>query len=296
MKNRKTNEEFLEELKQKHPTLTLLGKYQNGRTKVSIKCNVCSYEFMVSPGSLYMGHGCPKCAGVKRKTHDEFVNEVAIKNPTNEILSEYKNQKIKVLSKCRICGYERYIFPQSLLRGKSCPVCYGNIQKTTDTYKKELKQVNPNIEVIGEYINNRTKIKCKCLLCNNEFMGDPKNMLYSNYGCPFCSMSTGEMEIQRWLKENQIEFIYQYSFDDCRDSNPLPFDFYLPNDNIAIEFDGIQHYKAIEYWGGEKAFALRQKHDGIKNVFCHTHNVGLIRIPYFEFDNIPNILMAKLIS
>lgn len=84
------------------------------------------------------------------------------------------------------------------------------------------------------------------------------------------------------MDRNDIEFIEQFRFDDCRYKNPLPFDFYLPKLNVLIEFDGEQHDRPIERWGGEKAFVLQKKRDLIKNEYCIDKKIKLIRIKYYE--------------
>ena len=75
---------------------------------------------------------------------------------------------------------------------------------------------------------------------------------------------------------------------------PLPFDFYLPNYNICIEYDGEQHFKPIKYFGGQKAFQSQQQKDEIKNKYCQDNKIKLIRISYMDYDNIEKILNKEL--
>lgn len=91
--------------------------------------------------------------------------------------------------------------------------------------------------------------------------------------------------------EHNISYVYQYHFGDCvRKIRDMPFDFYLPDSNIAIEYDGIQHYKPIDRFGGEKAFTEQKLNDNFKTNYCAEHNVRIIRIPYTEYDNIEKFL------
>lgn len=76
----------------------------------------------------------------------------------------------------------------------------------------------------------------------------------------------------------------------------LPFDFYIPDYNTLIEFDGEQHFKPIKYFGGLSAFKVRKRRDDIKTEYAKTHNMMLIRIPYYEFNNISDILNDMIIS
>ena len=89
-------------------------------------------------------------------------------------------------------------------------------------------------------------------------------------------------------------FITQKKFNNCRNKLPLPFDFYLPNYNICIEFDGIQHFKSNFYWGGDKQFLKTSENDKIKNNFCKRNNIKLERISYKKFNQIEKII-TKLI-
>ena len=100
------------------------------------------------------------------------------------------------------------------------------------------------------------------------------------------SISKGELCVKLWLEENNIEYIQQYTFDNCRDKQVLPFDFYLPTFNILIEYDGELHFYPIEYFGGQEKFERQQRHDKIKNEYCEKNNIPLLRIPYYKYNNI----------
>lgn len=109
-------------------------------------------------------------------------------------------------------------------------------------------------------------------------------------GCPVCDESKGERVIREYLEKSNTEFIQEYRFSNCRHINLLPFDFYIPNKNLCIEFDGIQHFEVREYFGGNKEFKNTQIRDRIKNNYCKENNINLLRVPYWEIDNIENIL------
>lgn len=128
------------------------------------------------------------------------------------------------------------------------------------------------------YINNNTKVKIICKK-HGIFEQKPNNHL-SNNGCPVCKESKGEKEISKILEEKSINYIAQYKFIDCVNKISLPFDFYLPDYNTCIEFDGIQHFKSIEYWGGSDGLKKRQNNDKIKNDYCLKNNIRLIRVKY----------------
>ena len=91
----------------------------------------------------------------------------------------------------------------------------------------------------------------------------------------------------------------QYKFKDCKCSRCLPFDFYLPDYNILVEYDGEQHYYPVSFGGinDDKSldrFIITKIHDTIKTIYAKNNNIKLIRIPYYEFDNIEKILIREL--
>ena len=140
----------------------------------------------------------------------------------------------------------------------------------------------------------------KCLKHNVELTATPQEILYGR-GCPNCSknISLSENIIQNILEDNNIAYIKQFCFTDCRDKAPLPFDFYLPEYNICIEYDGEQHYRPVNFGGidderAKENFILTQQHDEIKNAYCKNNNIDLIRIPYWEKKNIKECLSNSL--
>ena len=88
-------------------------------------------------------------------------------------------------------------------------------------------------------------------------------------------------------------------FKGCRSKNPLRFDFYLPDKNTAIEYDGAQHFRPVRFNGttwdqAAKKYELQKSNDNIKNRFCKENAIKLIRIPYTQLKNINSILSKEL--
>lgn len=82
------------------------------------------------------------------------------------------------------------------------------------------------------------------------------------------------------MKENNIEYLKEFRFDDCRNKNTLPFDFFLPILNICIEFNGVQHYKDIEYFTRNSSLIDTKLRDSIKANYCEKNNIELLVIKY----------------
>ena len=157
----------------------------------------------------------------RKLTHEEFLNKFYEKNKHAndiEILGTYIKTRTKVKCKCKIDGHEWETTPFSLLQGHGCPKCGTkmNAQKqsiTHEEFMKRLHQVNSNIQVLGTYKNNRTKIKCKCALCEYEWTSRPNDLL-RGHGCPQCAgniKSTTEEFINKLQQINSdIEILGTY--------------------------------------------------------------------------------------
>lgn len=116
-------------------------------------------------------------------------------------------------------------------------------------------------------------------------MQTPNAHLNQKQGCPHCYESKGEIIVANFLKENKLLFERQKTFDGCinpKTGRKLKFDFYLPELNFCIEYDGLQHFKPIKRYGGEKGYNLTIYRDNIKNKFCSNNNINILRIKYNE--------------
>lgn len=291
---------FLRRMASMHPDITVLSRFNRGDQKVLCRCNIDGHEWNATPYSLLKGSGCPKCAGKERLSQAEFMKRVNACGKPITVVGKYKNRNTKVLCRCDIDGYEWYASPGHLMNGVGCPECAGVLRKTKDTFVDEMRRIHPQIEVLGDYVNNRTKIQCRCSLCNTTWSASPNALLSHHSSCPACNQSSGEQKIYSILLSKGIEVILQYRFDDCRDMLSLPFDFYIPTSKVAIEYDGQQHFMPVDFGGrprhvSEQNFEIVKQHDAIKNQYCDTHGITLIRIPYTEFDNIEQILDKHLL-
>ena len=312
---KKTHEEFMKDFYNQNPNahnIEILGEYVNNKTPIKCKCKIDGHEWTPIPNDLLSkGSGCPKCKlqtqiQKQTKTHEEFIQEMQEINPNIEILGEYQGSKTPIKCKCKIDGYEWTPTPNSLLREQGCPKCYSRSlsirqTKTHEQFIQEMQEINPNIEILGEYEGSDKTIKCKCKIDGHEWLPLPSNLLNGS-GCPKCNSSKGEKAISKYLKDNNMDFIEQHRFENCKHKNTLPFDFYLPNLNVAIEFDGADHYmiftrsKNETYEQAMDRFIDRKIRDTIKTWYCEQNNVKLIRIPYWEFENIEEILNKELLE
>lgn len=282
----KTHTTYVEEVRNINPDIIVLDKYVTAKTPILHKCKIDGYEWNTTPTNILSGQGCPECAKRSRiesrlKSHEQYIQELSEIAPTIEVIGKYIDSHTKILHHCVVCNYYWEVNPNNTLNGCGCPICAGTAQKTHDEYVKQASLINPDIVILGKYINARTPILHKCKIDGNEWMAMPDKILHGQ-GCPQCNESQGERAIRQWLDAHNIRCVYQKSFSDCKDIKPLPFDFYLPDHNVLIEYDGKQHYEPISHFGGEQSFNRTKRHDNIKTEYCKNNNINLLRIPYFK--------------
>jgi len=275
-------------------------KYVNRYTHVKIKRKKHKEYFKQKPSRHIMGRGCPKCgieksANSQRKPQEQWEREVnkKHKNFYDYSLVKYVNDSGKV----KIICPEHGIFEQSAgeHKGHGCQKCgyitMANIyRKPQEQWEQESNDKHKNFYdySLVKYVNDSGKVKIICP--EHGIFEQAAGNHIRGQGCPTCKGHKGEIKIMRHLLENNILIETQKSFPDCKDKGLLKFDFYLPEYNILIEYDGEQHFKPVNFFGGEKSYKIRKKRDRIKNKYCKKNNIRLIRIPYTEFDNIEKIL------
>ena len=292
-------------------------EYINSNYKnMHIKCLDCGYEYTTTFACLKKSDcACPQCSLKNKsvaKTMSPDLVEKVINSKNNNVLlnkNEYIGSAISNLKVC--CGTCGNIFTTALSGYKDkkyiCPKCISDDIKqrsklSQDSVKNEINSINNNILLNKEEYLNITSVnlKIKCGHCNNIFITSLASYRRGKIMCDSCSSKESKHEriIREFLEENNISFEQQKRFDDCRDNQPLPFDFYLPNFNTIIEYDGEGHY--LEKFYSSRfdnpigALKHTQYHDEIKNNYCKENNINLLRIPYWEGANIKEIIKEKL--
>lgn len=287
---RKSHKYYVEEVEEKNPNIIVLGMYDGANTPILHKCIIHNVEWSAPPASILNGHGCSEChkekiANALKKTHTQYVEELKEANPNVKVIDVYINKLFPITHKCLIHNIEWDITPDCALRGHGCPECHKEKLrsfrlKTHEQYVEEVRNINPNIIVIGEYVGANIPMLHKCAICGNIWNAYPNNII-KGFGCRCYSESKGEKEICLLLDSYKVEYIKQKRFCDCRDIRQLSFDFYLPHLNAVIEYNGKQHYEPIEYFGGEDSFKIQQLHDKIKEDYCKNNNIDFLSIPYY---------------
>jgi len=287
----------------------------SAKVRVNMICDYCGSEYdswyyaVMYSRKAYPKDACAHCAGKKssdisiRKRAKKYIGQARkICEELGYILltteDEFTDVKMQIKFICPIHG-ERSMMLDNFLRGHRCAKCgrqtVANLLKHAQDYVKEcIEFVNGNKWLnYGEYINSSKHnliIQCSC---GNIFTTCFVNYVRAQVNtCSICSHteSKGEQRIRELLDNYNIVYEQEKRFDDCRDKKPLPFDFYLPDYNLICEYDGLQHFEDVPMLNHKRTVA----HDNIKNEYCKLHNIDLLRIPYWDFDNIENILKEKL--
>ena len=286
---RYTTETFKSRLSKISPSIKITGEYVRAHNKIDWECGVCNSKNSSLACGLINGTGCPKCAISRRakeqtKPHHEYVGEVEkLVGKEYDVIGKYEGTDSPVLMKHNLCGESFETRPHNFLRGTRCPKCNGGVRKkTTEYFKQEVSDVSDGeYEFIDEYIDNRRNHKFKHIECGRVFETSPDSFLNQNTRCTHCFfLSNGETEIQKTLERLGVYFVQEKSFDDLIHIGKLRFDFYLPEVNLCIEFDGRQHFESIPHWGGNLALEETQKRDIIKNNYCLDNNINLLRIKH----------------
>ena len=243
-------------------------------------------EVVVRQDALQSGATKTVCGSNNKGRFKDLTNMVFGRLKVLYVL-ENRSQNGSCVWMCQCeCGNFINVSSGDLLRGRIVS-CGCNVQEYYDSLSLDVSgQKFGMLTAIeqcgksGKKGNYKRLWKCKCD-CGNETFVTLNDLRTGNtISCGCGKISHGEYCIMSILKENNIRFTKQYKFNDCKNKLPLPFDFYLPDYNACIEYDGKQHFEPVSYFGGEDEFIRRKHNDKIKTKYCFQNNILLIRVPY----------------
>lgn len=279
-------------------------EYIDSYTKVKIKCLKHNVIFLQRPNNHIQGKtGCIECGKEKFYVSCSFSTEEFVKQAIDihgdrydYSLVAYVDWKTKVKIVCRKHG----VFEQQPLnhkQGQGCPECQSEnaslrLRSSKNEFVEKAMKVHNNLYLYDDviYTRNSTKVLITCHLHGN-FSQTPASHLRGS-GCPKCNLSKGELKIKLFLDSIGIKYETGKKFDGCKCKRLLPFDFYIPDLNLAIEFDGRQHFRDVDFGGNrdDKYFNDIKIRDTIKTEFCKNQGIKLVRVSYLEFRQIETIL------
>ncbi len=312
---KKTNYDFIRDAIKTHGSKYSYNKvrYVNNRTAVTIICKDHG-DFQQVPYSHINGAGCPYCFNVKRSNKSKayckseliqtfnIVHSYAYLYPDIDPKSATSNIEV-------VCPQHGSFYPvlKEHARGLGvCPDCSESAPTTTADFINKSNSIHLKRYDYSkvDYIDRKSKVAIICRT-HGEFRQVPYAHM-AGQGCPACSKirSSGELAIESYLNQSPLvdTFEIEKTMKGMTDKRNLRFDFYIEQYNLAIEYDGQQHFNPHAYYSGaseeEKQANLTevQRRDSIKDQWCFDNNIRLIRIAYYDTDNIPNVLEEALMQ
>lgn len=258
--------------------LTKNKHYIHGHNVMSEEAKIKAYNTKVENNSL-------KCSDEKKAKISE-----ANKGSNNGMYGKHHTDDVKEkISKSSILKWEDATYREKF------KISVSDKQKklTKVEVLARIKNLHPDI-ILNDFFDRFDDTVCHSSMCNHTWITKPHYLMYGS-GCPICHSSKGENRISNFLKLKDIDFQQQKRFTNCRNKKPLPFDFYLKDFNLCIEYDGAQHFEFIEgLHKEEKNFYESLYRDQIKTNYCKDNNINLLRIAYTDYENIETIIENKL--
>lgn len=300
--NMYTIDSFQELIDKKFPEekITIL-EFNGVNGPISFKCELCGHITTLKQGQ-YLNHkkkklACMNCHNNKdniQKDYRNKINYLLKKHSDLEVIVPFTMVTKDMVFRCKKCGNVFNRKPNVFLKSQKCPYCESRSKlKPHNVFLEDVKKLyGEDYEILDRYKDSYTKIKVRHS-CGFIYFTTPHNLLNGKQ-CPQCKrkISKGEKAITKFLELRKINFRTQYPIE--VQEHHFSFDFFLPDYNLFIEFQGQQHYEPISYFGGEEKFKKQQVNDDIKRLWCKTHNFSLLEIKYTDINNIETILLNTL--
>lgn len=299
-------------------------EYHTAKTKVIVRCKLHG-SFEITPDKHLGGGGCPSCAKESRKNFGRRVRPKSPTLTTEEFIRKakavhgnrydytktfYRRTNHKITITCQEHG-DFSITPNAhLSSNRGCPEC-GRLEKsrkltkTTDSFIARAQQVHGDVYDYAKtvYCGVQTPVIITCPT-HGDFEQTPSRHLYSRHGCPKCGcyISRGERLIIKLLTSWNVNFTTQHTFENLvGDHRSLYYDFYVPDANLLIEYDGEHHFRPVNIHGKltneqiAQTYERTVRYDHIKTMFAEEHKTDLLRIPYTaSADTIEDTLYNRL--
>lgn len=278
-------------------------EYNNLHKKVIIICKVHGEFFQTLSNHINKKQNCPDCAGIIRYDDDK-IDEYLINNNRNiKRLSSFEASNKKMHWQCLACQYQWITSFQAIhIAETGCPKC-NDTSFSNEIIDKFLQDNKPSIIRLDEYINTTTKIKWKCLDCENIWYAKPQELLRKNpnriVGCPFkCARGKNERILCDTLRQLNIEFIPQFNIKLPINKYNSRVDVFIPSISMIIEYNGIQHYHPTQFGNMSlddacKSFKKTQLRDKELEVYCLINNLKLLFIDgrKYKGNNLKNFII-----
>lgn len=302
-RTKKEIEEFLKNYVNENSELI---KYESNR-KVICRCKICGEEYSTSLYNYSSGKYHKKCSVVE---HKNKVKEDRISKFT-EICNNIKNEYVEFLKyvnssevwcKCKFCGEVYKTTFGSFKKNKVHKPCLkfasDCLRISGEEFNRTVEELYSDIVCTSEYKGILNKVKLRCNACGEEWECIASKVVNIGVRCPNCQKLAGEEAVGNILKNMNIAFEREKEFEGCKNIRNLKFDYYLPEYNMCIEYNGEQHYKDGTLFNDKERSSLEctQKRDNIKREFCKNNGIKLLEIRFNEFRYIKRILKKAILN
>lgn len=292
-------EEIQERIEQRFPEERFkIVRYSGMGQPGQIQCLQCRQIIEINRFSNFFAknkrYGCKQCHGLWRDREQKIQK---IQNKYKILNTFVRNTHTYYHIKCKNCGHERTGTLNNIITHLDCG-CITHVyrKRTSEEFIQELNSYHNNeFELVGEYIDQLHKVLLKHVPCGIIWSVRPSDIIHGRSHCPKCRTkeSQGEQRIRQWLEIHDISYIQQAPLKNSKQR----FDFFLPDLNLAIEYNGRQHYHYTEFFHKTyDGFLQYQERDRRKEQYCQQHNIDLLIIPYTQDNDIEKIIEKYLSS
>ena len=285
-----TTEEWIKKAQLKFPNLDFSNTVYSGKmNNITVYCPTHG-QFTTKANTLMNSkYGCRECGKEHQIQNKKLSNEEILKRLENSYGSKYDYSKVKYTGAKNkitlICPKhgEFQIRPDCI--GDKCMKCEAEERSkrymlSQEQFECKIKDLSSNIIINSEYKGCNNNIKCKCSICGYEWETKAAHLLEGS-NCPKCHLYKGEQKISKYLDINNIKYIIQYKIEKPFENREfILIDFYLPDYNTFIEYNGKQHYIPIKYFGGEIQYKDQIQRDKNLRNYCKENNINLLEIHY----------------
>lgn len=301
---------IMKKINEINPDIELLEPYENMSKRIKCRCKKHDYISTKSVQEILTGRGCKFC-GAEKLSDQHFLSDDEIQERVSR-----KHPHVKLIKYCGInskdtewlCTKHNIQFKKvlsTMLRSteSGCDICYKERMQrefglTYEEFLSRLHSVHSELEVVGEYNGLTKQITVHCNTHNHTYTANANDILSRLSCCPR-SFKTYKEEVMCSLIESWgYKIDRQHVFDDCKDQNVLRFDCFLVDFNTVVEYDGENHFYPVKFGTQSieeaiEKYEYTKAHDEIKNKYCMDNNINIIRVPYYQFDDMEYFLFDK---
>ncbi len=278
-KQRLGSEVIVEEARMAGIQITL-GEYQNTNQKVECRCSNCAHQWTTTIGCIRSGRGCPKCKR-KQASAKTSLQESDVRNRIQQLgitlLSAYVNSRSKIKVRFNGCGHSIMTTWNQIQVGGGCGECAPNKKIELSKYEETAQKFDGRLLEMPTTVEQKAHWQCRE---GHRFHRSIRHILRLNTFCTKCNDGWGES-----LCRMVLEKAFKKPFNKIRPKDllspkgvPIELDCYNSDLAIALEHQGMHHFKRQTNWQSVEQFKLCQQHDRIKKKYCENNGILLIVI------------------